>query len=107
MAWTSLCELDELREGEGKCVAIDGFELAVFLTGGQVRVIDNTCPHAGAGLSGGWVDDGCVVCPLHGWAFNLATGELRDSAAVAITTYPTRVYDHEGRKLVQADLPMY
>ena len=30
MSWTSLCELNELKPGEGKYVEIDGFQLAVF-----------------------------------------------------------------------------
>ena len=33
MAWTSLCDLDELNEGAGKYVEIGGFQLAVFLDG--------------------------------------------------------------------------
>ena len=51
MGWTSLCDLDELEEGKGKYVEIGGFQLAVFLDKGAVRVIDNNCPHAGGNLA--------------------------------------------------------
>ena len=108
MPWTSLCELSELEEGRGKYVEIGGFQLAVFLCGDQVYVIDNTCPHAGASLSAGEVNQGCVVCPRHNWTFRLATGELRDGPGVAITTYKTRIVQpNERPKLVQAELPIY
>jgi phenylpropionate dioxygenase-like ring-hydroxylating dioxygenase large terminal subunit len=30
---------------------------------------DHRCPHRGAVLTDGWVDDGCLVCPYHGWAW--------------------------------------
>jgi phenylpropionate dioxygenase-like ring-hydroxylating dioxygenase large terminal subunit len=30
----------------------------------------NECPHRAARLSQGWVADGCLVCPYHGWRFN-------------------------------------
>ena len=106
MAWTSLCELHELKPGEGKYVEIDGFQLAVFIEKDQVFVIDNTCPHAGGNLAGGYVDDGCAVCPWHYWAFRLDTGELKETPGVKITTYKVRLHDYEGKKLVQADLPM-
>jgi nitrite reductase (NADH) small subunit/3-phenylpropionate/trans-cinnamate dioxygenase ferredoxin subunit len=106
MAWTSLCELSELQAGEGKYVEIDGFQLAVFINNGQTFVIDNTCPHAGRNLAGGYVEDGCAVCPWHYWAFRLESGELRDAPGVKISTYPTRLYEHDGTQLVQADLPM-
>ena len=108
MPWTSLCDLDELREDIGKYVEIGGFQLAVFLHEGGVFVLDNHCPHAGANLAAGSVHEGCVVCPRHAWAFRLENGQLRDSPGVAISAYPTRLYDRAGRpKLVQADLPIF
>jgi nitrite reductase/ring-hydroxylating ferredoxin subunit len=107
MAWTSLCHLDELEEGRGKYVEVDGFQLAVFLDRGVVSVIDNTCPHAGGNLAAGEVEDGCAVCPWHHWAFHLDTGQLRGSGGVAITRYDVRILEHSAGKLVQADLPRF
>jgi nitrite reductase/ring-hydroxylating ferredoxin subunit len=107
MPWTSLCDLDELKEGEGKYVEIDGFHLAVFLHEGQPRVLDDVCPHAGGSLARGWVEQGCVVCPLHLWPFRLDNGQLRDTPGVTVTTYRVRLLPREGRPtLVQADLPL-
>ena len=106
MAWTSLCELGELKEGQGKYVEVDGFQLAVFLQGEQIFAIDNTCPHAGGNLAGGFIEDGCAVCPWHYWAFRLDNGELRDMPGVSISTYKTRKHDHEGKQFVQAELPL-
>lgn len=108
MGWTSLCDIDELEEGRGKYVEIGGFQLAVFLNQGRAYVIDNTCPHAGGNLSGGEIEDGCVLCPWHYWAFRLDNGQLRDMPGVVITTYSTRLYEREGKpSVVQADLPIF
>ena len=107
MSWTSLCSLDELEEGKGKYVEIGGFELAVFLSGGVVSVIDNTCPHSGGNLSAGQVDAGCAVCPWHLWAFRLDNGELRGSPGVAVSRYESRTLAHQGKMLVQAQLPIF
>ncbi|HZN69749.1 MAG TPA: Rieske 2Fe-2S domain-containing protein [Tepidisphaeraceae bacterium] len=109
MAWTSLCELGELEEGKGKYVEIGGFQLAVFLSGGAVYAIDNTCPHAGGNLAAGFVEDGCAVCPWHYWAFHLNNGRLRDVPGVAVTTYRTRTLQPpEGKPpIIQADLPIF
>src|SRR5215217_4464269 len=108
MSWTSLCQLDELEESKGKYVEIGGFPLAVFLEKGSVFVIDNTCPHAGGNLAGGFVEDGCAVCPWHYWSFRLDNGQLRDTPGVTISTYKTRMLNREGQPpLVQADLPIF
>ncbi len=107
MKWTSLCDLDELEEGQGKYVEIGGFQLAVFLDKGQVFVIDNCCPHAGGSLAGGHVEDGCAVCPWHHWSFRLENGQLRGAPGVAVKHYPTRLHTYEGRQLVQVELPVY
>lgn len=50
----------------------------------QVRCISDVCPHRGAPLSKGWLEEHgghtCVVCPYHAWAID-AEGKLRDVPA--------------------------
>ncbi len=106
--WTTLCDLDDLVPGLGKYVELSGYSLAIFLHGQDVHVMDNACPHAGGSMSAGYIDDGCAVCPLHGWAFDLKSGSLRGGFGETeiLRTYTSRVLDDAGRKLVQAQLPM-
>lgn len=80
--------------------------LGVFrLESGELRVIDDTCPHAGGSLSSGRVLEvegaQCVICPWHAWPFDLESGQCPDNPSVRVRTYPTREAD--GR--VQARLP--
>ncbi len=108
MSWTSLCQLDELSETTGKYVEIDGFQLAVFLVGGAVHVLDNTCPHAGGPLAEGEIEGDCVACPWHQWTFRVTDGRLRGAETVGVTHYSTRKFERPGQPtLVQADLPIY
>jgi len=100
--------MSELEEGKGKYVEIEGFQLAVFLHEGKPYVMDNYCPHAGGNIAGGFVEEGCAVCPWHYWMFRLENGQLRDTPGVAVKTYAVRVTRHEEKgELVQANLPMY
>ncbi len=36
---------------------------------GEVAAAVDRCPHRDARLSGGWIDEGCLVCPYHGWTY--------------------------------------
>lgn len=114
--WLTLCRVDELEPDRGRFVNAGERSLAVFrVTGGAddqtpaearlgddaVRVIDDFCPHAGASLAGGFIDQGCVICPWHGWAFDAATGVCPDNPAIVAPTFPVRLRD--GR--VQVQLP--
>ena len=52
-------------------VASDRFEVTLE---GRRYQLDRRCPHQGADLSHGAMEDGCVVCPRHGWRFDLSDG---------------------------------
>ena len=68
----------------------DGTDSAIFLNNGTVYAVANICPHQhSSSISDGMIQDGCVICPLHGWAFSLDTGKCTDSNA-ALDTYDVR-----------------
>jgi nitrite reductase/ring-hydroxylating ferredoxin subunit len=52
-----------------------GEELAVYNIGGEYYATDNFCPHKGALLSDGTLCGHVVECGLHGWQFDVRTGE--------------------------------
>ena len=89
------CQVGDLAEGEGKTVSVGGRLIAVFYCGGQYHAIDDVCPHMGASLSGGYVEDGVVTCPWHAWRFRLADGAWADSPRLKIGCYPVRVEGNE------------
>lgn len=84
--------LVDLPEDEGTCVDVDGVAVAVFRSDVDVFAIANRCSHAEASLCEGEVFDGEVECPLHGAAFDIATGKpLTLPATKPVATYPTEV----------------
>jgi ferredoxin-nitrite reductase len=64
----------DIAEGSAKLFRSKGEEMAVFKSNGQLYGIQNICPHEGGQLCNGWIDGGEVVCPLHGYKFDLKTG---------------------------------
>jgi nitrite reductase/ring-hydroxylating ferredoxin subunit len=82
----------EIPDGGSKRVEIDGKLIALFNCGGTFYAVDDECTHRGGYLSGGFVEDNEVECPLHGARFDLKTGEaVGPPAEQALGTYTVRV----------------
>ena len=47
-----------------------GETLVLWRTGGEVVAWKDLCIHRGSKLSLGWVKDGQIVCPYHGWHYD-------------------------------------
>jgi nitrite reductase (NADH) small subunit len=69
-----LIRADEIQEGAAKLVRVNNEEIAVFKHQGQLCAIQNICPHEGGPLAKGRIQGGEVVCPLHGYKFDLTSG---------------------------------
>lgn len=84
-------ERDLPREGY-VCEMADG-NLCVARIGGKIAVISNHCPHSGGPLGQGMVEDGKVMCPLHGWAFDVISGATDEDADVRVRVFQAEVRD--------------
>jgi phenylpropionate dioxygenase-like ring-hydroxylating dioxygenase large terminal subunit len=52
------------------------------------------CPHRGARLSQGWVSDGCLTCPYHGWRFDGSGACVEIPASDPGVPIPSRAHVH-------------
>ncbi|MCE9591194.1 MAG: Rieske (2Fe-2S) protein [Planctomycetes bacterium] len=92
--WVDLCAVADIPANGGKFVQLTKHYLAVFKLGDGVSVIDDTCPHAGGSLASGFVSDGCVHCPWHGWPFKIEDGVCPDNPGIKVKAYPARVVEN-------------
>jgi nitrite reductase (NADH) small subunit len=67
--------------------------MAIFNLGDRFLAVDNRCPHKSGPLCDGIVSGAAVVCPLHAWKIDLATGRVERPAASdsCVRSYPTRL----------------
>src|SRR5262249_36915923 len=93
--WVRLASCDSIPPREGREVLVDGCHIAVFNLGDRFFATGNRCPHRGGPLCDGIVTGAAVVCPLHAWKVNLATGtvERPEGVNACVQTYPIRVED--------------
>lgn len=72
-------------------IVLEGKKLCLIKNQNEVYVVQNTCPHAGGTLSGGWCKEGNIVCPVHRWEYNLKTGRGAEGQGDYIKIYPIEV----------------
>lgn len=80
--------LDDLNPDEPYAATVDKEQIALYLVDGEVYATHNVCTHQFALLSDGFLEDGCVECPLHQGKFDVKTG----AALCAPVSAPLRTY---------------
>jgi 3-phenylpropionate/trans-cinnamate dioxygenase ferredoxin component len=87
----SVCHLNQLKDKEGKRFLIDDIDIAVFKVDTEIFAIGNVCPHQRSALIyDGFIEDEYVVCPVHGWMFNLRTGKTPFGTS-GLNSYKVRI----------------
>ncbi|MEP7190292.1 MAG: Rieske 2Fe-2S domain-containing protein [Roseiflexaceae bacterium] len=95
--------LAQIPVGEGRVFDISGLRIAVFHTrGGAVYATQASCPHRGGPLADGLIGGSTLVCPLHAWKFDLATGAALFGDC-ELATYPARLNEDGDLALTLAE----
>ncbi|WP_255193196.1 Rieske (2Fe-2S) protein [Natronobeatus ordinarius] len=97
-------DLEELKAAGRTLITSNGTAIALFYHDGEVRAVDNRCPHMGFPLSEGSVDDGILTCHWHHARFELSCGDTFDPWADDVQTYPVEIRD--GTVYVDPDPPL-
>jgi nitrite reductase/ring-hydroxylating ferredoxin subunit len=114
----TLGALSDMADGEHRVFAIDTVEVGVFRIGDRLFAYENTCPHAGGPVCQGKIFNRVeelltsekkslglrfstrrnIVCPWHGYEFDIETGVHPGNRAVRLK--PVKVDVREGQIFV-------
>ena len=87
----TLGPLNSVPPGEGRTFDVGTCKIAVFhARSGEVFAAQAECPHRGGPLADGLLGGRTLVCPLHAWKFDLATGQAAEGQC-SLKTYPARL----------------
>ena len=90
---TSTSELPPV--GEAREFEINGKMICVANTAEGLAAMDNVCVHRGGPLGQGVVDGNKIICPWHGWMFDVNTGASTHNQSVRVRTFPIKVEGEE------------
>ena len=86
--FVKIASLNDIPEKEGVHFDVDGLDIAIFKINGEIFVINNLCPHQHAPvLFEGDLKEYTLGCPLHGWIFDLRTGQSENGQS-KLRKYP-------------------
>lgn len=90
-----ICSINDLKEKEGKRFFSEDQDIAIFKIEGEVFALSNHCPHQHtAQIYDGFIEEGCVVCPSHGWRFNIRTGKT-PTGGNGLISFETMIIDND------------
>ena len=81
----------DFEDGRGHAVPVDGRMVAVFRKGDEWFAIDDLCPHMGASLAEGYVEDYSVTCPWHAWRFCIKDGTWEDNPRTKVDCFEIKI----------------
>ncbi len=87
----TVAKVGDIPDGQGIAYAVNGRMVAVFNQAGVYEAIDDFCPHMGASLAGGYVEDGVVICPWHAWRFKTCDGSWCDNPSIRVDRFDVRL----------------
>ena len=106
----------DLRDGVPMIVVAQGRDLVLVRFGREVFALRDVCPHQSKSFLGGVGrarivgtvevgdvvardDDPVLVCPFHGWEYQLRTGHCTTDPKLRVRRYPVEV--KAGRVLIE------
>ena len=89
--WTPITKLDEITEGKLLLWEDDGYSLLMTQIAGQVICFENFCPHLGWPLDMSAVQEGLLICPHHGFKFDILSGTCPLASELSLRYFPVRL----------------
>jgi len=84
--------LADLPAGTLTPVEVDGSRIVLVRVGDAVHAFGGVCPHRGGWLGEGKLSGIRLACPLHGWIFDIRSGQcLFPGRGASVPSYRVRV----------------
>jgi nitrite reductase/ring-hydroxylating ferredoxin subunit len=100
--FVTVAKVGAIPEGTGAAFLVGDRLVAVFnLGGGRYCAINDVCPHMGASLAEGALEQDVVTCPWHAWRFRVSDGTWCDNTRIKTDTFEVRVVGDEIQVLAE------
>lgn len=85
-----------------KIVDVNGQSIGVFHHAGQWYALRNSCVHRGGPVATGKLEGDVLICPWHGFRYDVTTGRCLTDTTAALDTFPVTIRDDQVHLLAPA-----
>ncbi len=81
----------DIKDGQMKAIRVKGRPILLIRKGDQYFGLSNRCPHMGCSFEGGILREYKLMCPCHGWKFDVRNGAYEENKEIVLTSYPCKI----------------
>ena len=93
----------EIPPGRMLAVKVGELEIVLYNVNGEIHATRDCCTHQSYPLSRGELRGKYVKCGLHGWEYDVTSGEYQGNPEIHVGRFPVKI---EGNDVYVGTLPM-
>jgi nitrite reductase/ring-hydroxylating ferredoxin subunit len=97
-----VCGEQDLTEGNVKTARVLARTVAVIRIDGEFYGLEAGCKHMKASIARGKIEGHTIICPAHGWQYDIKTGACLNEPWAQLKTFPVVVED--GQVFVEVSI---
>jgi toluene monooxygenase system ferredoxin subunit len=92
-----VCSIGDVAEGEPRAFRVAGVTWPVMITQlhGELIATPGVCPHEDVSLANGYLEGDALICPGHGYAFDLHSGKCVHDPGLELRRYKITIVGTE------------
>jgi nitrite reductase/ring-hydroxylating ferredoxin subunit len=90
-----ICGADHLWDGEMECFRAGDTTILLLKINGQFHAYQGHCPHQGAALAEGELENGLLTCTAHRWQFDAMNGQGVNPKSAHLKRFPVHVVERK------------
>lgn len=96
-----LVPLVEIPSNKPIGVSANQVDLVILKVDDKIFTYQGNCPHQFAPLEDGKIQNGQLVCQMHGWRFDCLTGQKSTDSSICLRSYQT--FEEDGFLMIEED----
>lgn len=95
LKFVAVAKPSDIAVGSIKGFTVGDKKIVVCNYEGNYHALDGVCSHAGGPLCRGELDGNLLVCPWHGWEYNVVTGVCEIEPTLKQAKYALKIENDE------------